>query len=215
MKRHSGRRNKRRSGNTDIPLNKKVDIFTQSCTLVNAPKIHRFVLKSNYALINSIIGSAAGNTAGSFIFNLGACANSTSLQGLFDQFLIETVDITFRPRTNAFTGSAGISSPPLYVVIDYDSSTALVSGSAATEYSNCVILEAYESLRRVFKPRFAVPAYQAGAFSAYKNSTGWIDCAYPNTEHYGVKWFLPTCNASFIPEWDLDCNITFLFRNTI
>lgn len=215
QRRPKGRGKPRRRTNGDVPFNRKVDIMTKSCSLPRAPRNYRFVQTSSYYMTVPIIGSSIANVAGGFPFNLASCNNSTAFQSLFDQYRIEAVDVTLRPRCNAFVATGTSSPPPLYLVIDYDNVTALASAAAATEFSTCAIVEVYQSCRRVFKPRIALAAYNSGAFTGYSNAIGWIDSAYPSVEHYGLKYFLPQCTASFTPEWDIDVKLHFQFRNVI
>jgi len=199
----------------DVPMVRKVDLFTSSIGLSLPPKNYKFVQTDSYHLANPIVGSSAGNVTGGYSFNLNNLNQVASFQALFDQYRILAVDFTIRPRCNAFVATGTSSPPPLYLVIDYDNATALASAAAATEFSTCAIVEVYQSARRVFRPRLAVATYQSGGFTGYSNQTSWIDTAYPAVEHYGIKWFLPACTASFTPEWDVDVKLHLEFRNVI
>jgi len=213
----SNRVKKSQKGDGDVPSNRKVDILTQSVAIMRPPKTYSFIQTLPSSIATPIIGSAAANVTGGFAFALNNLNQDASFQALFDQYQIVAVDFTVRPRCNAFVATATSSPPPLYLVIDYDNVTALSSAAQATEFSTCAIVEVYQSCRRVFKPRLAAAAYAtAGAgFTGYLNTTGWVDSAYDTVQHYGVKWFLPQCTASFTPEWDLDIKLHLMFRNII
>lgn len=47
---------------------------------------------------------------------------------------------------------------------------------------------------RIFTPRIAVQAYKAtGTTIGFTTkSYQWIDCAYPDVVHYGIKYWLPS-----------------------
>jgi len=166
---------------------------------------------------NTTIVTGVGATAGAFNFQLSAdTGNSATYAALFDQYRVVAWDAVFRPKQSVtFDGVSTAFSQPLYVVIDFDDSTALASVAVATEYETCVQLEAYQSCRRSFIPLVNVPGFGAGAFaSSIGVESPWIDMAYPSVEHYGLKWYSPAQSASFIPVWELEFTYTVQFRST-
>jgi len=221
MPKNSKRRNKSKKnsngkskGDRDVPPRMRADIQTVSVPLTRPPKNYTFVQTDSTLAAAPILGTAAGNVTAGIVFKLANLSNVTAFQSLFDQYRICAVDFVLRPRCNSFVATASSSPPPLYLVIDYDNSGSFSSVSQALEYSTCSIVEVYQSVRRAFQPRFALAAYQ-GAFTGYSSQTGWIDCAYPSVEHYGIRYWLPTCTASFTPEWDIDVKYHLEFRNVI
>lgn len=211
-KKHSRKPRKQRL--TDLPKNKKVDIITRSVKEFSPPKEYSFLQTATLSSILSITGSTSTYVAPSFYFTLSGLSNCTSFQALFDQYRINYLDVTFRPRCNSFVATSISSPPPLFITIDYDNSTPYTASSQATENSTCAIVEVYQSCRRIFKPRFAEAAYQ-GTFTGYSNRTGWVDCAYPDVQHYGIKTYLGQCPVAFVPQWDIDLKISVTFRNVI
>jgi hypothetical protein len=120
-----------------------------------------------------------------FTFNL--IGDYSSLAAVFDQYKINMIEFILTPRLQdpGLTGSAvGYS----YVVLDYDDASTPGSIPALTSYSNCITSSVAHPVRRCFRPRIAVAAYGAGAFTSYKNeAAGWIDMSSTAVPHFGVK----------------------------
>jgi len=197
----------------DVPFEKRCDIVTISTRLPAEPRNYHFT-QLDGTVINPIVGSSSAAVTGSYYTLLSGLQNGTSFQSIFDQYRILAVDFVVKPRTNSVVVTGTSTPSPMYLVIDYDNSTALASASAATQFSSCAVVECYQSCRRVYKPRIAVAAY-TGAFTGYENTSGWIDCAYNNVYHYGLKWYIPTCSVSLVPEWDIVARVHIVFRNVI
>jgi hypothetical protein len=164
---------------------------------------------------NSVITTGTSPTAGAFNIQLAAdVANAAAYETLFDQYRIIECDAVFRPKQNVtFDGVATAYSQPLYIVTDFDDSTALTSVAQATQYDSCIQLEAYQSCRRSFVPMCNAPTFTGGTFSAATPLPApWIDLAYPSVQHYGLKWFSPSQGASFVPVWELEFTYVVQFR---
>jgi hypothetical protein len=182
-------------------------------------------VSSNYTvrqIRNSVVitQQAAGvGTAASYTFALADLDNATTFQTLFDQYRIDAIMVSIKPQNNAiglFT-TASITLSDLYVVLDYDNATNLTSSATAREYDNCMTLAPTESGMRVFQPRMAVAAY-SGAFTSFANlQDQWIDSAYPNVIHYGVKAYLPggAAGQTSLQVWELIFDYYVSFRSVI
>jgi hypothetical protein len=130
-------------------------------------------------------------------FQFANLDGASALQ-IWDQYRIDCIRFTLVPEVNALQAvtTSTTSFPPMYIVIDYDDSTALASSAAARKYDNVVELRCFQSLSRTFKPRAALAAY-AGAFTNFANvPSPWIDMASQGVQHYGVKTYWPQAIAA-------------------
>lgn len=214
MKNLNRRKNARRTQG-DIPRLRPADVTTVSCSIPTVPRSYTFMQKDFGTTQYPIIGSSTVPVASYYVFQLSSLANNASFTGLFDQYKVDAIQFRVRPRSSMATINAGVYAPPLYLVIDYDNTTALPNVATALQYTSCAVVESYQSASRTFKPHVAVAAY-SGAFTAYKNELAdWIDCASNTVLHYGVKYYLPVCPATALPEWDVDVDVYLSFRNII
>jgi hypothetical protein len=151
-----------------------------------------------------------------FNFKLTDLAQYTTFQNLFDQYMIDEVQMILRPAGN-YSAVIGINTekiPLLYVVIDYDDSSTPSGVSQLKEYSNCSV-SLFETVCVRFKPHVAMAAY-SGSFTSFANvKSTWIDVAYPSVQHYGVKM---ACEAglsgqSNLQYWDISIKYKISFRN--
>jgi hypothetical protein len=125
-------------------------------------------------------------TPASLSFQLSDIAEYASYTTLYDQYKIRSVEVRLIPQGN--TNGDGADSQ-WASVLDYDDATNLTSLEKALEYDTSVSCSFNDGMIRNFRPRVAVAAY-AGAFTSFKNEkAGWIDCASPSVQHYGVKLY--------------------------
>jgi len=127
---------------------------------------------------------AATFTATYFTFSL--IDQYASLALVFDQYKINLIETEWLPRVNVIS-TLGNTPGVFRAVVDFDDVTVLSTVNAASDYENCISIEAYKSCKHTFVPHIAVAAYQ-GTFAGYLNETSpWIDSSTPNVQHYGVK----------------------------
>ncbi len=134
-------------------------------------------------------------------FALGNVTLSSKFTAAFDAFMIEKVTVRFYPPyqqtgTMSVSTSASSTNQPqliLSTVVDYDDSTAIALGDAQTRpsYNSVVMTDGVKPYHEVsIVPALAMAAYQ-GAFTAYaQRQRQWVDTAYPNTVHYGLKYLI-------------------------
>jgi len=143
------------------------------------------------------VASNAADQANVYNFQFGNLDGAAAL-AIFDQYRIDAIRFTLIPAFNAVQvpTTSTTSFTPIYVVIDYDDSTALASIANARKYDNCIELATHESCSRLFKPRAALAAY-AGAFNNYANvPSPWLDTVSSGVQHYGIKTYWPQVVAA-------------------
>jgi len=152
------------------------------------PKVDNAIYKVNDRyLLASWNSSVLTNIYFGFNFQVSAMGQITALQSLFDQYRIVKVEAMVYPETNLVAAGSGNTPGVLHSVIDYDDNTPLTTEQQALDYQNCMTSMACDGHHRSWKPHCAIAAYQ-GALTAFANvESPWIDAAYPNVQHYGLK----------------------------
>jgi len=131
-----------------------------------------------------IITSTTLPVYGAYNFQLGNLNNSTSLQGLFDEYSIVGVAAKLTCCTPSVSGDQGL----FLTAIDHDDSNVPTSLATVQQYSSCIETRGGLGHTRVVYPRIATAAYATGLFNGFSNQRAWVDIASPAVEHYGIKW---------------------------
>lgn len=143
------------------------------------------------------ITTATGAYAGGNSFSLSDVPASTEFTSLFDQYRINCVVFTIVNRANVrdqLPSPDQTGMPILYYVVDNDDVTA-PTRAELQEYSQTKTFY-YTADKRACRiklfPKVTNTVFRTGATSAYAVSMKkqWLDCAYPDIPHYGLKWFL-------------------------
>jgi hypothetical protein len=184
--------------------------FTQSFALPigNVASNPGGQIYSNPTSTATFIGSAASNITNdcmfALFFKLGDLPQSSSFTSLFDQYRIKRISVTFTPnykQVGIQTASNAFLMPTMqmWYAVDYDDASAPSTLTALQEYSSIKMIDFNDSVKShtvSFNPRVAIAANQAGAFTAYANQANqWLDAAYPNVQHYGLKFGFPCPNS--------------------
>jgi len=152
--------------------------FNQQTQLLRA----QFISAYNFVTATSGGASNVGN-----YFSISQNTNYAQFTGLFDQYRILEVEIWLQP---SITQSVSTSQETGFFISCPDLDDAAASTVAALQLKPGAIQSPlFQSHYHRFQPRTATPSYQASAFSGY--SVGlpgiWLDCAYPDIQHYGLK----------------------------
>lgn len=133
-----------------------------------------------------------GTTLAGKFFSLNQIGNYGNLTNLYDQFRIDTVEVTAMLRT---TSAAVTAYPRLCYFPDFDDATAPPSEAAVFMHPRVKIHQftlTSPVVKFSFKPLVASSAYGGGAFNGYYAPNGpvFVDSNSPGTEHYGFKYSL-------------------------
>jgi len=121
-----------------------------------------------------------------------------SYAALFDAYRINKVVVKMVPQVTSLTVGSTASAPVtakqsfMTSVIDYDDATALTSYNAALEYETFRATPMYRTHKRVLTPALSQQAFKtSGTTIAYmQKRKQWVDAAYGDTEHYGLKFYI-------------------------
>jgi hypothetical protein len=119
---------------------------------------------------------------GAYAFTLSQLPNYTVFTACFDRYRILCVQVQFNP--------AATVTSDLSTAIDYDDANSPTAEIQQRDTGMVVPCGNY--FERTFRPRIAVAAY-SGAFTSYANmpSNLWIDCASPQVQYFGLKYYVP------------------------
>jgi len=162
----------------------------------------------------NISTSTSGPVESNFAFTISLFNNYSAILGAFDQYCIYSITVTL-----SVAGQAGIyayTNPiQVYTAIDYDNVSNIgVGGIQGFSSQNVATISIGSSLVRTVKPCIAtVINNTASAFNGNGIARAWVDSAYTNIPHYGLRMIIkPTNNAS-----SLEYSVSALcgFRNNI
>ncbi len=149
-------------------------------------------------------------TTYSLYFALSQFNDVSSLTAIFDQYMIEYVEVWFQPRNTIVSGNTA-NTGIMHTVVDYDDANTLASVGAAANYANVLVGSGVEGHYRVFVPHVAAAVY-SGAFTSFSNvARRWIDSASTGVQHYGFKAICTVTDAIYT--WDAFWRVHFAFRN--
>jgi len=175
-------------------------------------RVYRVVQTSSAGtVLTSLLAATAGLGRS---FSDADILQFSSLAAIFDQWMMETVEIWLTPRGNATTPGYGVDTQ-YYSVNDYDDDATPGGSAGLMQNQNCIMTSATNGHYRRFRPHIAVAAY-GGAFTKFLNSPStWIDVASTGVKHYGLKVAIDATNANGDLALDLKIRITAAFRNVI
>jgi hypothetical protein len=144
----------------------------------------------------------------------------STFAALFDQYMIEGVEIIIKPSSSVLDLHSAASpnqvNPCVFIVADFDDATALTSISGALQYDNCVQMQGNEGVHIRIVPSVSPAIYAGGAFSGY-GITGpqWLDCNSNTVPHYGIKMVVQALNTASTEfyQWNIDMYYHFAFQN--
>lgn len=158
------------------------------------------------------ITTAGGNEAAAYAISIGNMPNVTEFSSLFDAYRINKVVFKFIPSYNTYytgtTLAAGTSLPKILTALDFDDATAPTAADELFQYDTLRIHTGDKRFSRKFTP-FCAPDIGASNSSGVK-SKQWIDWAFTNIPHYGLKIFMEG-NAATAIQYSLNVYRTIYF----
>jgi len=107
--------------------------------------------------------------------------------------------ITEVQRSDQTAGTSVGITQFLETVLDYDDSVLLTSENACLEYDNFRQSIGTRRAFRVLRPKISNTVYKlSGTTIGFQqpNRPQWLDCAYADIPHYGIKGVVPTNSSN-------------------
>lgn len=165
-------------------------------------------------LPNWLSTTAGADAFASLKFNLSQLPNHSEFTALYDQYKINMVKAEIIPQfDNANVGSSTSTNviTQNYSVIDYDDITVPTTMDTLMQYQNLKRTPSTRIIKRIIKPRFASELFNTGIATAYRPTSGFIDCNYDTVEHYGLK--LGFSSNPQNQKWGLKITYYLAFKN--
>lgn len=148
-------------------------------------------------------------------FRLDQLMNSNDLTNIADQYMIKSVKVSVHANavSMSFVGNSGAGQPWIEYIQDHDDAT--VPSIASIREKMAVRTKFFSGARASVtmgvRPRVADAVFGSGVSTAYavNKKSQWINTAYPNAEHYGIKGVLhnvPLAGTSGVAplfDWDV------------
>lgn len=143
-----------------------------------------------------VASSATVPVGAGLAFTVSALDNFSSLSNVYDQYYIYLIECLIEPQVSEVT--TGTTTVGNYVTaVDIDDATAPTTYLQLAGYSSAQSSRGTMSHFHRWAPEFAVSAY-SGTFTSFASTKGWVDCASPNVQHYGLKAMTDT---SAVPQY--------------
>lgn len=137
-----------------------------------------------------------------YTFNFAQLVQSSDFTGLFDQYRIRKVVLTFQlinnPDAYTYPNSGGTVNstnyyPKLWYVIDHDGGASeTIPTIKERQDVKCRILRPNKTIKVVFTPMCRVLTYSTSTSTGYSPKNIKIDMNDPNVEHFGFKGVVDT-----------------------
>lgn len=161
--------------------------------------------------IQTITASSSGDVAGALTLSLGSLTASGDFTALFDSYKITYVKWFFLPQGDVTSlGSA----PGLFITaVDYDDDN-VPARVDLLQYPGRKIVRGDRPFTVGYRPKIASSVYRPGTLAGYSPTTAWIDAAYTDVSHYGLKYvWTPQNNSTYIQKYDVYATVYVKMRN--
>lgn len=150
-------------------------------------------------------GASALDATFAIVSSMNDLSSISDLQELFDVYRIRSVQYniiplgTVQPTSPSLQAATTVSVRPqgLITVIDQDDATPLSTLGQALQYESFKYTRSTIVHKRRFSPRVGREIFD-GVTAAYEepDKPVWVDCAEPQTPHYGLKLWVDTAGAT-------------------
>lgn len=176
-------------------------------------------LRTRQFVYTAVLSQVASVPAfGAAAMSLSQLPQVATFGALFDQYRVDYMEFTFRPRypDNTIVSPATALPPLIYTVIDKDDSSAATTLAQLQEYQSCETHgSSVEQFTRRFKPGCRGLVWDgAAAQPGLCMTSPWLDIAYTTTVHYGMKYGCTAGPAALtLQSWDIDLYVGLSFKN--
>jgi len=153
---------------------------------------------------SSLTTSTTVPTFFGIVFTLNTLDGYTEFTSAFDQYRIKEVEFAMAPNGTL----DGITGGSMRSCVDLDDANTPTSFAQIDAHQGSLLTPMFTGHYHRFVPHFAVAAY-SGVFTSFSNAVGWVDCASPGVQHYGVKVGLSPTSSAVSYLVDVRCTVSF------
>lgn len=167
-------------------------------------QVHVFKRTAYLGTITASINTLGVPTpiATSYSFALSQLPNVSEFSNLFDQYKITGAKLSLTPAltegiVSPLTSSAAtLGYSRVHSVIDFDDATFPTSEDQLLEYGSHKSTAPFQSHSRFIKPKVLHEVYRSAIATAYSpRSSSYLDMAYTDVPHYGMKVWVSAPNT--------------------
>jgi hypothetical protein len=148
----------------------------------------------------SDISKGAADQGYNQIYILSSLPGATEFTSLYDHYKIDKVEVTF--VLDMADGALNTTTlyPRLIIAPDWNDSSAPIVEDDVLQYQQAAVFQ-FSGVNREFtftvKPKVANTVFRTAVTSAYQIApASWLDTAYSDVPHYGIKFFLANYNTT-------------------
>lgn len=157
--------------------------------------------------------SGTGISENNLYFTASLFSSVVNFLAAFDQYCIHSIVVTFSSNANVTTPIR------LWTAIDYDSSTALGSKLGIQGFGSCafhsIAGDGSTSGERLLYPCIAPQVTSGITPAAAGIGRAWIDSAYANVNHYGLRTIMDTWINTGVGVLEVTYTAIMGFRNNL
>lgn len=174
------------------PMAKKRRVITRKARPVRGMLTRSVHWFKRRATATTIAGDGVVNSQfRGFNFSLSTVINASEFSALFDQYKITGIALRFYLNRNLGNNVVGDGlRPRMYIITDYDTSTAPTSFDELREYSNCRVwnFDLARPFRYWLKPKVLREVYRTAVSTGTAPAkAGWISTQFLDLQHFGIR----------------------------
>lgn len=174
------------------------------------PRQNEQIYRANlrYDVLSYITTSTVATVYVAQSFAISSFSNSSEYLGLFDQYMIEELEVWLEPV--AAPGVATTNVGMLCTTVDLDDAATPTTFAQVEDKQSSITSSGINGHYHRWKPNMAVAVF-SGAFTSFASSPAfWIDSGSPNVQHYGLK--ATSTNTSAVISYNLSVRARFAFK---
>ena len=190
---------------------KTVQRIVRNNGVIRGPKVYK-IKKQCLNVITAINSQTALTTFGAFTFILDDLPNSNEYKGMYDEYMITKIIVTFHSRSsNGF--NALFYNGFLHTAVDIDDNTPPTSVAELMEYETYKVGLTNRTRKITLVPAVSTVYYKTALTTGYGSKQNqWIDCADGGIPHFGLKFALGNSANAAEYSYLITCQYFVSFR---
>lgn len=149
---------------------------------------------------------------GSFTFQLQDLPSFNEFTNLYDQYMLEKVELHLKLFFDPSAQSAGNAVfPMMYYRVDYDDdgTPASIDEFRQVQTTKICVINPNRFKKITIKPKILQSLYNPTVNAYSPKSNAWIDCSYANAPHFGFKYAIARLPPGMVLTFDTVYHVRF------